>query len=99
MVSPLQTNYALTTESDSSSNAGRRELWGLVNPGKLDLDLRRRLLERLFRKTGVVRAAGLLGVVGVRCSDPWSDPWSPWSVHRRERGALCGETLAYSGSG
>ncbi|MCE4599093.1 MAG: hypothetical protein F7C81_02730 [Desulfurococcales archaeon] len=36
--------------------------WSLVDPGKLDQELRRRLLERLVRKHGVKATSDLLGV-------------------------------------
>ena len=48
----------MSTEAKTESRAW----WSLIDTSKLDQDLRRRLLERLVRKHGVVRTARLLGV-------------------------------------
>jgi len=52
-------NTTPTPGTGSNGNTGKPEWWELVEPGKLDQELRRRLLERLIKKTNVVKASML----------------------------------------
>lgn len=48
--------------SSSQADQSEESWWSLVDPSKLDQEIKRRLLERLVKKLGVKGASELLGV-------------------------------------